>query len=206
MGQPFQQFPVSLFLLYIHNGYFKVQTYFPLENPSSTYLAQGFPGGASGKETACQFRRHKSDGFDRWVERINHGGGHGNPLQYSCLENRTDRGAQQDVVRGVANSWTTKSDNEARKHALIQLSPSPLHINFIASSPASSSPYLLPTYSPSFFHSFLKHSFYCFTLTIRSPRLPYTQTSPVLQPSQVVSCSYSKTKQKSTETLLRIAV
>lgn len=110
------------------------------------------------------------------------------------------------MVRGVANSWTTKSDNEARKHALIQLSPSPLHVNFIASSPASSSPYLLPTYSPSFFHSFLKHSFYCFTLTIRSPRLPYTQTSPVLQPSQVVSCSYSKTKQKSTETLLRIAV
>ena len=32
------------------------------------------------------------------------------------------------------------------------------------------------------------------------------QTSPVLQPSQVVSCSYPKTKQRSTETLLRIAV
>ena len=30
------------------------------------------------------------------------GGGHGNPLQYSCLENSTDRGAGQATVHGVA--------------------------------------------------------------------------------------------------------
>ena len=30
------------------------------------------------------------------------GGGHGNPLQYSCLENPMDRGAWQDTVHGVA--------------------------------------------------------------------------------------------------------
>ena len=29
------------------------------------------------------------------------GGGHGNPLQYSCLENPTDRGAWQTTVHGV---------------------------------------------------------------------------------------------------------
>ena len=29
------------------------------------------------------------------------GGGHGNPLQYSCLENLTDRGAWQAAVHGV---------------------------------------------------------------------------------------------------------
>jgi len=34
------------------------------------------------------------------------GGGHGNPLQYSCLENPTDRGAWQATVHRVANSWT----------------------------------------------------------------------------------------------------
>ena len=34
------------------------------------------------------------------------GGGHGNPLQYSCLENPTDRGAQRVAVRGVAKSQT----------------------------------------------------------------------------------------------------
>ena len=34
------------------------------------------------------------------------GGGHGNPLQYSCLENPMDRGDQQAIVRGVAKSRT----------------------------------------------------------------------------------------------------
>ena len=34
------------------------------------------------------------------------GGGHGNPLQYSCLENPMDRGAWQAIVHGVANSQT----------------------------------------------------------------------------------------------------
>ena len=34
------------------------------------------------------------------------GGGHGTPLQYSCLENPTDRGAWWAVVHGVAKTWT----------------------------------------------------------------------------------------------------
>ena len=34
------------------------------------------------------------------------GGGHGNPLQFSCLENPTDRGAWQATVRRVAKSQT----------------------------------------------------------------------------------------------------
>ena len=34
------------------------------------------------------------------------GGGHGNPLQYSCLENPMDRGAWQAVVHRVAKSQT----------------------------------------------------------------------------------------------------
>ena len=32
-------------------------------------------------------------------------GEHGNPLQYSCLENPTDRGARQAAVPRVAQSW-----------------------------------------------------------------------------------------------------
>ena len=32
------------------------------------------------------------------------GGGHGNPLQYSCLENPMDRGAWQSTVHGVTKS------------------------------------------------------------------------------------------------------
>ena len=34
------------------------------------------------------------------------GGGHGNPLQHSCLENSMDRGAWWATVHGVAQSWT----------------------------------------------------------------------------------------------------
>ena len=33
-------------------------------------------------------------------------GGHGNPLQYSCLKNSMDRGAQQAMVHRVAKSRT----------------------------------------------------------------------------------------------------
>ena len=34
------------------------------------------------------------------------GEGNGNPLQYSCLENSTDRGAQRATVHRVTKSWT----------------------------------------------------------------------------------------------------
>ena len=36
------------------------------------------------------------------------GGGLGNPLQYSCLENPMDRGAQRATVHGVTKSDTTE--------------------------------------------------------------------------------------------------
>ena len=65
----------------------------------------GFPGGASDKEPACQCRRCTRPGFSSWVRRIP-GGGHGNPLQYSCLVNPMDRGAWQCVVHGVAEIGT----------------------------------------------------------------------------------------------------
>ena len=38
------------------------------------------------------------------------GGGHGNPLQYSCLENPMDRGAWWATVHGIAKSRTWLSD------------------------------------------------------------------------------------------------
>ena len=34
------------------------------------------------------------------------GGGHGNPLQYSCLENPMDRGAWRTAIHGVTKSQT----------------------------------------------------------------------------------------------------
>ena len=38
------------------------------------------------------------------------GGGNGNPLQYSCLENSMDRGTWWATVHGVTKSWTRLSD------------------------------------------------------------------------------------------------
>ena len=45
---------------------------------------------------------------------ISSGGGHGNPLQYSCLENPMDRGAWWAMVLGL-QGWTQMS-NFARTH------------------------------------------------------------------------------------------
>ena len=59
----------------------------------------GFPGGSDGKESA----RSVGDlGSIAELER-SPGGGHGNPLQYSCLENSMDRGAWQATVHGVTS-------------------------------------------------------------------------------------------------------
>ena len=43
--------------------------------------------------------------FDPWVGKFP-GGGSGNPLQYSCLENPMDRGAWRATVHGVMQSRT----------------------------------------------------------------------------------------------------
>ena len=65
----------------------------------------GFPGSASGKEPACQCRRHKRCRFYPWTGRFPVGG-NGNPLWYSCLENPMDRGAWWVTVHRIAKSQT----------------------------------------------------------------------------------------------------
>ena len=63
-------------------------------------ICLGFPGSSAGKESACD----AGDlclipGLGR-----SPGGGHGNPLQYSCLDKPMDRGAWQAAVHGVTES------------------------------------------------------------------------------------------------------
>ena len=66
----------------------------------------GSPGGSEGKESACNVGDPGSiPGLG-----ISPGGGHGNPLQYSCLENSMDRGAGWVTVHGVTKSWTQLSN------------------------------------------------------------------------------------------------
>ena len=56
-----------------------------------------FTGAASSKEPVCQRRLEERNA-----------GGHGNPLQYSCLESPMDRGAWQATVHRVAQSDMTE--------------------------------------------------------------------------------------------------
>ena len=58
-------------------------------------------GGASGKESACHCRRHKrlNLGSNPGLGR-SPGEGNGNPLQYSCQENSSNRGAWWAIVHG----------------------------------------------------------------------------------------------------------
>ena len=78
--------------------------YFSKE-PPFYYHSWGFPGGANGKESSCQCRRHERCRFYPWIRR-SLGVGNGNALQYSCLRNPMDREAWWTTVHGVAKSQT----------------------------------------------------------------------------------------------------
>ena len=58
----------------------------------------GFPGGSEGKESTCNLEDPGSvAGLGR-----SSGRGHGNPLQYSCLENPMDRAVWWAIAHGAA--------------------------------------------------------------------------------------------------------
>ena len=68
-----------------------------------------FPGGASGKEHACHAGDRRNMGSLFGLGRPP-GGGHSNPLQYSCLENPMDRGAWWATVH-----WAVKSKTQLKQ-------------------------------------------------------------------------------------------
>ena len=80
-----------------------------------------FPGGSAGKESACNTEDLGSiPGSERFP-----GGGHGDPLQYSCLENPMDRGAWWAMVHAVAKSdmsdWACTYTNTYNMHLCYRL-------------------------------------------------------------------------------------
>ena len=76
---------------------------------------QGLPRWLSRKESTCSSVDSGDSGLIPGSGR-SPGGGHGNPLQYSCLKNPMDRGAWKATVRGL-QSQTWLSD-WARTQAL----------------------------------------------------------------------------------------
>ena len=69
-------------------------------------MTHGFPDGSSRKVYACNARDAGS------VPELGRspGGGNGNPLQYSCLENPMEKGALRAIVQGVTKIWTGLSN------------------------------------------------------------------------------------------------
>ena len=61
-----------------------------------------FPAGSDSKESVCNVEDLGS------IPRLGRspGGGHGNSLQYSCLENPHGQRSWQAAVHGVPKSWT----------------------------------------------------------------------------------------------------
>ena len=64
-----------------------------------------FPGGSSGKEPACHAGDIRVAGLIPGLGR-SPGGGHGNQLQYSCLESPMNRGDWQATIHRVSKSQT----------------------------------------------------------------------------------------------------
>ena len=63
---------------------------------------EGFPGGTVVKNPPDNAGDTRDAGLIPGLER-SHGGGNGNPLQYSCLENSMYRGAWRAIDYGVAD-------------------------------------------------------------------------------------------------------
>ena len=62
-------------------------------------IFMGFPGGSDSKEVCNAGDPGSVSGLGR-----SPGEGHGNPPQYSCLENSIDRGAWWAATQGLTNS------------------------------------------------------------------------------------------------------
>ena len=80
----------------------------------------GFPGGASGKEPSCRCRRHK---FNLWVKKISWRREWQSPLEYSCLENPTDRGILAGYgLRGDKELVTTETTwrSKVERHIVVK--------------------------------------------------------------------------------------
>ena len=82
-------------------------------------ITGGFLDGSSGKEPTCHAGDTREAGsIPGWGR--SPGGGNGNPLQYSCLENPMNRGAWRATVHGVTKLDTTEATEHTRIYEIKQ--------------------------------------------------------------------------------------
>ena len=79
--------------------------------------SRGFPVGLAGKESTCNARDTGHLGLIRGLGRF-FGGGHSNPLQYSCQEDPMDRRA---MAHGVAKSDMSEATEHTHTHTRCRL-------------------------------------------------------------------------------------
>ena len=98
----------SFFIYYLYSIYFQKEFETDEKWDGGQYLGSslmGFPGGTSGKEPPANAGDKRDVGSILGSGRSS-GGGHGNPLQYSCLESPIGRGAWCVTVHRVTESRT----------------------------------------------------------------------------------------------------
>ena len=104
-GYEWPSFPVSSLVADV-TTFFIFAILVRIEDILLAFEHRGFLGSSNGKQSACNAGDLGSiSGLGR-----SPGEGHGNPLQYSCLENSMNRRAWRATVRGVTKSWTWLSN------------------------------------------------------------------------------------------------
>ena len=93
-----------------NSGYSPLLIFLIFLNSMSLTVSWGFPGGSAGGEKSS---RNSGDACLIPESGRSTGGEHGNPLQYSCQENPTDRGTWRATVHGFTESDTTKVTEHA---------------------------------------------------------------------------------------------
>ena len=87
-----------------------------LEDTALSQRECGLPWWLSDKESSCNAGATGDVGSILGSGR-SPGEGHGNPLQYSCLENPMNRGCWRATVYSVAKSWTESTARMHRQNA-----------------------------------------------------------------------------------------
>ena len=90
----------------------------------------GFPGGSVVKKSTCNAGRTGDVDLIPGSGR-SPGGGNGNPVQYSCVENTTERGAWQAKVHGFAELDRTEATEHAHTRSLVNFNVEDKKINIL---------------------------------------------------------------------------
>ena len=124
-------------------------------NWPSVWGHRGFPGGAEVKNPPANAGDVRDSGsIVGWED--SPGVGHGNPFQYSCLENPMDRGAWRAIVHRVAKSQTRLKWLSIQVELMFLALGFPQNLGKIPSSMSKHSPLLCTSqFCPVYFSSFL---------------------------------------------------